>query len=148
MQANKVYLASDHGGFKGKEIALKYCKERGFLCVDLGCNSPEISVDYSDFANALAAHLENDKGAKGILVCGSGIGISIAANRHKHIRCALCHDENTAMLSRLHNDANILALGGRVVGPGLALKIVDTLLDTPFSGEERHMRRIAQIETE
>ena len=146
MQANKVYLASDHGGFKGKEIALKYCKERGFDCVDLGCNSPEISVDYPDFANALAAKLENDKEAKGILVCGSGIGISIAANRHKHIRCALCHDENTAMLSRLHNDANVLALGGRVVGPGLAVKIVDTFLHTEFSGEERHQRRIAMIE--
>ena len=144
MQANKVYLASDHGGFKGKEIALKYCKERGFLCVDLGCNSPEISVDYSALANALAAHLENDKEAKGILVCGSGIGISIAANRHKHIRCALCHDENTAMLSRLHNDANVLAFSGRFSDEKMIIAMLRAFFDTQFEGG-RHQRRIDKL---
>lgn len=144
MQANKVYLASDHGGFKGKEIALKYCLERGFTCVDLGCNSSEISVDYPDFANALAAHLESDKEAVGILVCGSGIGISIAANRHQHIRCALCHDENTAMLSRLHNNANVLAFSGRFSDENTIKAMLEAFFNTQFEGG-RHQRRIDKL---
>lgn len=144
MAVNKVYLASDHGGFNGKQIALKYCKERGFLCVDLGCNSSEISVDYPDFANALAAHLESDKEAFGILVCGSGIGISIAANRHHHIRCALCHDENTAMLSRLHNNANVLAFSGRFSDENTIIAMLNAFFGTQFEGG-RHQRRIDKL---
>lgn len=144
MAVNKVYLASDHGGFRGKEIALKYCLERGFTCVDLGCNSAEISVDYPDFANALAAHLETDKDAFGILVCGSGIGISMAANRHHHIRCALCHDENTAMLSRLHNNANVLAFSGRFSEQNTIIAMLDAFFGTEFEGG-RHQRRIDKL---
>ena len=139
----KIAIACDHGGFHLKEHIKKYLTEKGIEIVDHGTYS-EDSVDYPDFANALAAHLENDKGAKGILVCGSGIGISIAANRHKHIRCALCHDENTAMLSRLHNDANVLAFSGRFSDEKMIIAMLGAFFDTQFEGG-RHQRRIDKL---
>ena len=106
------------------------------------------STDYPIYAKKVAHGILDGECDLGILVCGTGIGISITANKIKGIRAAVCTDCFTAEATRLHNDANILALGGRVVGPGLAVKIVDTFLNTPFSGDERHIRRIAQIETE
>ena len=106
------------------------------------------SVDYPIYAKKVAHAILDGECEKGILICGTGIGISITANKFKGIRAAVCTDCFTAEATRLHNDANILALGGRVVGPGLALKIVDTFLNTPFSNDERHIRRINQIETE
>ena len=103
-------------------------------------------MDYPEYAKKVCGAINRGECEKGILVCGTGIGISIAANKIKGIRAALCTDCFMAEATRLHNDANVLALGGRVVGPGLALKIVDTFLDTPFSNEERHIRRIKAIE--
>ena len=105
-------------------------------------------MDYPVYAKKVARSILSGECDKGILICGTGIGISITANKFKGIRAALCTDCFTAEATRLHNDANILALGGRVVGPGLAVKIVDTFLNTPFSGADRHMNRIAQMETE
>ena len=127
----RVALGSDHGGFELKQEIIKYLEEKQIEYKDYGCHS-----------------ILDGECDLGILVCGTGIGISITANKIKGIRAAVCTDCFTAEATRLHNDANILALGGRVVGPGLAVKIVDTFLNTPFSGDERHIRRIAQIETE
>lgn len=103
-------------------------------------------ADYPVYAKAVAKAIVDGECDKGILICGTGIGISIAANKVKGIRAAVCHDTFSAQATREHNDANILAMGARVVGPGLALKIVDTFLNTEFSGEERHVNRIRQIE--
>ena len=103
-------------------------------------------MDYPVYAKLVAKAIQSGECEKGILICGTGIGISITANKFKGIRAALCSDCFSAEATRLHNDANIVAMGARVVGPGLAIKIIDTFLNTPFSGEERHKRRIAQIE--
>ena len=120
---------------------------RGEEYMDFGCHSTE-AVDYPIYARKVAKAILKGECERGILICGTGIGISIAANKIPGIRAALCTDCFSAQATREHNDANILALGGRVVGAGLALKIVDTFLDTPFSDEERHKRRIALIEAE
>ena len=112
---------------------------------DYGCYSEE-SCDYPEFAHAVGKAVAAKECELGILICGTGIGISIAANKIKGVRAALCHDCFSAQATKEHNDANILAMGARVVGVGHALKIVDTFLDTPFSNDERHIRRIAAIE--
>ena len=143
----RVALGSDHGGFELKQEIIKYLEEKQIAYKDYGCHSTE-STDYPIYAKKVAHGILDGECDLGILVCGTGIGISITANKIKGIRAAVCTDCFTAEATRLHNDANILALGGRVVGPGLAVKIVDTFLNTPFSGDERHIRRIAQIETE
>ena len=143
----KVALGCDHGGFELKQEIMKHLEERNIEYKDYGCHSTQ-STDYPIYAKKVAHGILDGECDLGILVCGTGIGISITANKIKGIRAAVCTDCFTAEATRLHNDANILALGGRVVGSGLALKIVDTFLDTPFSNEERHIRRIAQIETE
>ena len=143
----RVALGSDHGGFELKQEIIKYLEEKQIAYKDYGCHSTE-STDYPIYAKKVAHGILDGECDLGILVCGTGIGISITANKIKGIRAAVCTDCVTAEATRLHNDANILALGGRVVGPGLAVKIVDTFLNTPFSGDERHIRRIAQIETE
>ena len=125
---------------------LSILQKREFDFEDFGCFS-EASCDYTDYGKAVAEAVAAGEYEKGILICGTGIGISITANKIKGIRCALCSDCFSAEATREHNDANILALGGRVVGVGLALKIVDTFLNTPFSNEERHIRRISKIES-
>lgn len=140
-----VALGSDHGGYELKQEIKKYLDENGIKYKDFGCDSME-SCDYPDFAKAVAQSVSKGECEKGILICGTGIGISIAANKVKGIRAAVCTDCFTAEATRLHNDANILALGGRVVGAGLAIKITDTFLNTKFSGDERHVRRISKIE--
>ena len=142
-----IAIGSDHGGVELKEKVIKHLQARGIECEDTGCYSTE-SCDYPVYAKKVAHAILDGECEKGILICGTGIGISITANKFKGIRAAVCTDCFTAEATRLHNDANILALGGRVVGPGLALKIVDTFLNTPFSNDERHIRRINQIETE
>ena len=141
-----IALGCDHGGFELKQEIKKHLDEQKIPYIDYGCDSLE-STDYPIYAKVARAILSGEC-EKGILICGTGIGISITANKFKGIRAALCSDCFSAEATRLHNDANILAMGGRVVGPGLALKIVDTFLNTPFSGDERHMRRIQQIETD
>ena len=140
-----IALGCDHGGYELMQEVKKHLEERGLEYKDFGFYGPE-SVDYPVYGKKVAQAMVDGECEKGILICGTGIGISITANKFKGIRAALCTDCFTAEATRLHNDANILAMGGRVVGPGLALKIVDTFLDTPFSGDERHIRRINMIE--
>lgn len=140
-----IAIGCDHGGYELKIEIAKHLKERNIEYRDYGCDS-DASVDYPIYARKVAEAVASGECEKGILICGTGIGISIAANKVKGIRAALCTDCFMAEATRLHNDANILALGGRVVGAGLALKITDTFLDTEFSGEERHIRRIDMIE--
>ena len=140
-----IALGSDHGGFALKQEVIGYLKDNGIEYKDFGCYD-ESSCDYPEYAHAVAHAVADGECEKGILICGTGIGISISANKVKGIRAALCHDVFSAKATREHNDANILAMGGRVVGPGLALMIVDTFLNTPFSNEERHIRRIGMIE--
>lgn len=140
-----IALGCDHGGYELKQEVIAYLEKNGLEYKDFGCYSIE-AVDYPVYAKLVAKAIQSGECEKGILICGTGIGISITANKFKGIRAALCSDCFSAEATRLHNDANIVAMGARVVGPGLAIKIIDTFLNTPFSGEERHKRRIAQIE--
>jgi len=140
-----IAIGSDHAGYGLKQEIIQYLTKKGYPYVDKGCYSSE-SVDYPVYAHAVAHAVADGEAEKGIIICGTGIGVSMAANKVKGIRAALCHDCFSAEATRLHNDANVLTMGARVVGGGLALKIVETFLTTPFSGEERHMRRISQIE--
>ena len=141
-----IAIGCDHGGFELKQEIIKHLTKKGIDFEDFGCFS-EASCDYTDYGKAVAEAVAAGEYEKGILICGTGIGLSITANKIKCIRCGLCSDCFSAEATREHNDANILALGGRVVGVGLALKIVDTFLNTPFSNEERHIRRISKIES-
>nr|MBP3723943.1 ribose 5-phosphate isomerase B [Campylobacter sp.] len=139
----KVFIASDHGGFKAKEFAKICLNELKFDVTDLGTFSEE-SCDYPDYANLLALNLKQNPNALGILVCGTGIGISIAANRYNHIRCALCHDENTAKLAKEHNNANVLAFGGRILDQNTIKNIIKTFFVSKFEGG-RHEKRLKKL---
>lgn len=140
-----ISIGCDHGGFELKEKVKKHLRERGIDVKDVGCYSRE-SVDYPVFGHAAAKEVAEGRCEKGIVICTTGIGISISANKVKGVRCALCGDTLSAKMTRLHNDANMLAMGAGIVGDNLAMDIVDTFIDTPFSDEERHKRRIALIE--
>ena len=145
MTKNMIALGCDHGGYGLMQDVIKHLEERGMEYKNYGCYSEE-SVDYPVYAKKVAHAVADGECERGILICGTGIGISITANKVPGIRAALCGDCFSAQATREHNDANILAMGARVTGPGLALKIVDTFLDTPFSNDERHIRRIKMIE--
>lgn len=140
-----IALGCDHGGYELMQEVKQYLDQKGYDYEDFGCHSTE-ATDYPIYAKKVARAILSGKCDKGILICGTGIGISITANKFKGIRAALCTDCFCAEATRQHNDANVLAMGGRVVGPGLAIKIVETFLTTPFSGAERHCARIAQME--
>ena len=140
----KIAIGSDHGGFDLKEKLIAHLKERGDEVKDFGCYDKS-SVDYPIYGRAVAEAVSAGEFDKGIVVCTTGIGISITANKVKGIRCALCSEPLSAKMTRLHNDANVLALGGAFVGDMIAKEIVDVFLDTPFSGEEKHLRRINLI---
>lgn len=140
-----IAIGSDHGGFALKKEIMAHLDARGLEYKDFGTYS-DASCDYPVYGKAVAKAVASGECERGIIICGTGIGISIAANKVHGIRAALCGDCFSAEATRQHNDANVLALGARVVGPGLALKIVDTFLDTPFSNGERHIRRIEMIE--
>ena len=140
----KIVIGSDHGGYELKQEVMDHLKKRGIEVIDVGCYSAE-SCDYPVYAKPVTEAIQNGDADLGILICGTGIGMSMAANKEKGIRAALCHDTFSAKATREHNDANILCMGARVVGPGLALMIVDTFLDTPFSNDERHIRRISMF---
>lgn len=140
-----IAIGCDHGGYELKKEIEAYLKAKNIAYRDFGCDSTE-AVDYPEYARKVAHAILDGECEQGILICGTGIGISIAANKIPGIRAALCTDCFSAQATREHNDANILALGGRVVGPGLAIKILETFLKTPFSNEERHIRRIHLIE--
>ncbi len=140
-----IAIGNDHTGYDLKQEIIQYFNEAGIEYKDFGCGDVT-SSDYPDYAKAVGKAIQKKECDLGILICGTGIGISIAANKMKGIRAALCHDCFSAEATRLHNDANILAMGARVVGPGLAVKIVDTFLHTDFSGKERHIKRIQMLE--
>ena len=140
-----IGIGCDHGGYALKQAVIKHLEEKGHAVKDYGCYSEE-SCDYPVYAKAVAEGILKDEVKQGILICGTGIGISITANKIKGIRAALCADTFSARATREHNNANILALGARVTGEGLALDIVDTFLETKFSNDERHIRRINMIE--
>ncbi|MCR5669616.1 MAG: ribose 5-phosphate isomerase B [Butyrivibrio sp.] len=140
-----IALGSDHGGFELKESVKKHLEERGIEYKDFGTYNTD-SCDYPQFGRAAAEAVASGECEKGIVICTTGIGISIVANKVKGVRCALCSETTTARLTREHNDANVLAMGGGMTGKLLANEIVDVFLDTPFSGLEKHSRRISQIE--
>lgn len=138
-----VAIASDHAGAALKRVLAVALAEAGLATLDLGADG-SASVDYPDYADALAAALAAGRAARGVLVCGTGIGIAIAANRHPHIRCAVVHDATSARLTRLHNDANVIALGARLVGEAVALDCLAAFLATEFEGG-RHVRRVEKL---
>ena len=141
----KVSIGCDHGGYDLKQVIIKYLEEKGIPYEDKGCYDKS-SCDYPVYGKAVAQAVADGACEKGIVICTTGIGISITANKIKGIRAALCSDPLSARLTRQHNDANVLALGAGIVGPNLALEIVDTFLHTDFSKEERHQRRVNMIE--
>ena len=140
----KIAIGCDHAALKLKNDVVEKLRKEGYEVEDFGIYEQK-SVDYPDYALPVAEAVASGRADKGILICGTGIGMSIAANKVKGIRCALCSDTFSAHATREHNDANILAFGERVVGEGLAMDIVDTFLKTPFSGDDRHVKRIAKI---
>ena len=140
-----IAIGSDHGSFELKEKLMEHLSERGLEYKDFGTYS-SASCDYPVYAKAVANAVASGECDRGIIICGTGIGVSITANKVRGIRAALCGDCFSAEATRQHNDANVLCMGARVVGEGLALKIADTFLDTPFSNDERHIRRISMIE--
>ncbi|MEE3704341.1 ribose 5-phosphate isomerase B [Campylobacter sp. CX2-8023-23] len=143
MNISKVYIASDHAGYEAKMQTKNILENMGLSVVDLGTNSASISVDYPDFATLVASSIKSSD-EFGVLICGSGIGISIAANRFSHIRCALSHNATVARLSREHNDANVLCFGARVVGSDVIKDMVEVFFATEFIGG-RHQRRVEKL---
>jgi ribose 5-phosphate isomerase B len=140
----KVAVAADHAGFPLKAFILDIVKKAGFEGIDLGTDSIE-SVDYPDFAEKLGHSIQRGEADRGILICGSGVGAAIAANKMRGIRAGLCHDTYSAHQSVEHDDANVLAIGSRVIGQELAAEIVRSFLDAKFSGKERHVRRVNKV---
>ncbi|MCL2459364.1 MAG: ribose 5-phosphate isomerase B [Desulfobulbus sp.] len=138
-----IAIGCDHGGFDLKKALIPILEQAGHSVVDLGCFAEE-SVDYPDFADRVCAAIGERRCQRGILICGTGIGMSIAANRHRHVRAALCHESFTARMGREHNDANVLCLGARVLGTALAQEIVKVWLAAEFAGG-RHLRRIEMM---
>ncbi len=144
MPSDTVAIAADHGGFELKATLSADLRARGYEVLDFGTNSGD-SVDYPDYAEMVAEAVRAGRAGRGVLICGSGIGMSIAANRFPGIRAALVHDNLSARLCRQHNDANVLCLGGRLIGPEVARDCLTAFLDTPFEGG-RHARRVGKLE--
>jgi ribose 5-phosphate isomerase B len=142
--SQKIIIACDHAGFDLKEFLIKELSDVGFKILDLGCDSAEKSVDYPDYAKKLCKKITNKNQFKGILICGSGIGVSIAANRFSHIRAALCQNSKTARLARAHNNSNVICLGARIVKPKVALASVKSFLSTDFE-QGRHEKRVEKL---
>ena len=140
----KIVVGADHGGFELKNIIKAHLESKGFEVIDVGTNAPD-SCDYPIYASKACAHVLNGEAELGILVCGTGIGMSMAANKHKGIRAACCSDTFSARLTRLHNNANFLCIGARVLGQGLALDLVDNFINAEFEGD-RHTKRLSLIE--
>jgi ribose 5-phosphate isomerase B len=140
----KYFIGTDHAGIAIKPFVIEVLESKGIEVEDLGCYSDE-RVDYPDYSHKVADAVSKNEGTKGILICGSGIGMSLAANKHKGIRAALCHDHYTAKMARLHNDANILCFGERIVAKGIIEDMIDVWLSTEFEGG-RHTQRVEKIE--
>ena len=143
IRSKRVVLASDHAGFNLKEEIKKFLIKKRKEVLDLGTKNAK-SVDYPDYAHLLSRKMKNNKNQLGILICGSGTGMSMAANKHKNIRAALCYDAKSTKLSRLHNNANVMTIGSRLIKKKVALKCVDTFINTNFDGG-RHIRRVKKI---
>ncbi|MBI4183774.1 MAG: ribose 5-phosphate isomerase B [Proteobacteria bacterium] len=143
MPARTIAIASDHAGVELKALLGDELRAEGYAVLDLGTMGPE-PVDYPDYANALAEAITSGRAGRGVVICGTGIGVSIAANRHPEVRAALCHDVTSARLAREHNDANVLALGARMIGVEAARDCLRAFLKTPFQ-EGRHARRVAKL---
>jgi len=143
VKSNTIAVASDHAGFALKEAVRKYLADKGYDILDLGAKSDE-RVDYPDYGYAMADAITKREVERGVIVCGSGIGISIAANRNPNVRAALCVTEEMAELARLHNDANVIAFGARIMSEDLALKCLDIFLNTKFEGG-RHEQRVKKL---
>ena len=143
MSSLPIAIASDHAGGEMKSSLAEVIRAAGLEVLDLGTDGSQ-SVDYPDFANALAAALADGRAERGVLICGTGIGISIAANRHRHLRAALCHGVTDARLARMHNDANVIVFGARTTGIEVARDALASFLDTAFEGG-RHARRVAKL---
>ena len=141
----KIAMGCDHGGYDLKEIVKKHLQEKGYEIEDMGCFNKQ-SCDYPIYGKKVAHAVADGACDRGIVICTTGIGISIAANKVSGIRCALCTNELRAKMTRLHNNANVLALGANMVGPGRATEITDIFMETPFSEEEKHKRRIGMLE--
>lgn len=140
----KIAIGADHAGYRLKDEIVPVLKAMGHELIDVGCDCSD-SVDYPDYASPVCDKVVGGEAERGILICGTGIGMSIAANKTRGIRCALVHDMFSAKATREHNDTNVLAMGERVIGPGLAAEIVKIWLETPFSGGERHRNRINKV---
>ena len=143
IKIKRVFIASDHAGFKLKEIIKKFLIKRRNKVLDLGTSNTN-SVDYPDYAHFLSKKMKKSKNQIGILVCGSGLGMSMAANKHKNIRAAVCYDTRSTKLSRLHNNANVMAIGSRLIKTNVALKCINIFMRTSFDGG-RHARRVKKI---
>lgn len=143
MPAETIAIAADHAGFALKSVLSAELAQLGYAVLDLGTHSAE-SVDYPDFARAVAQAIEGGQVQRGVLICGTGIGIGMAANRHRAVRAAVCHDVSSTRLARRHNDANVLALGARLIGEEVAKDCLRAFLETKFEGG-RHARRVAKM---
>ncbi len=141
----KIAIASDHAGYSLKMQTLEIVKNLGHEPIDLGTDSPDISVDYPDFSEKVALEINSGKAERGIIVCGSGVGASIAANKFKGIRAGLCHDTYSAHQAVEHDDMNALCMGSRIIGIALAEEIITAFLNAKFSNEERHKRRLNKV---
>lgn len=140
-----VYIGSDHAGLALKDTLQAHLKLKKYTVVDLGVFAAEPPADYPDVAHEVAEKVLENVGSRGLLVCGTGIGMCMAANKHAGIRGANCESEQTVEMSRKHNDSNVLCLGGRVLQPEQAKKMLDVFMETPFENEERHVRRVNKI---
>ncbi len=141
----KIYVGADHAGFDLKNIICTYLLECGYEVIDKSDETANANDDYNDFALKVSSEVGNNNDSLGILLCGTGIGISISANKQKGIRAALCHTELEAKLAKMHNNANVLCLGGRIIGSEQAKSIADVFIKTPFSNEERHIKRAERL---
>ena len=141
----RIALAADHAGFPLKEKIARYLREEGYKVIDLGTHDEE-PVDYPDFARAIGEALQEKKAERGVLICGSGVGACVAANKMRAVRAGLCHDTYSAHQGVEHDDINVLCLGARVIGEELARELVSVFLQARFTGEERHLRRLAKVE--
>lgn len=141
----KIVIGADHAGYDMKQGAVEHLKELGHEVTDVGTHEPGKPDDYPDFAALVAKQVLSGQAERGILICGSGVGVSVAANKFKGIRAAVCHDHYSAQQGVEHDDMNVLVLGSRVIGPNVALDLIDGYLAAKFSGEPRHVRRLAKV---
>jgi ribose 5-phosphate isomerase B len=143
----KIVIGADHAGYEMKQLVVEHLKQQGHEVTDVGTHEPGKPDDYPDFARLVAKNILGGDSERGILICGSGVGVSVAANKFNGIRASVCHDHYSSKQGVEHDNMNVLVLGSRVIGPNLALDLVDGYLEAKFSGEERHVRRLNKIKS-